>query len=261
MDPYDRDRFLIKQKLLTLHEEYDIADENGQVLFSVKRPGHWPERMKANIISGFIFMVVFGASMILGEYLHDGYRRSNTLFTVIVITGAVLGCVAGAGFYVHYMPLRVTYFYTDSVQSRKTMDVPQVTRFALFHVTYTLRDLNRNVLAVIERNYLRSMVRAYWIVRTPDRRRVICTAQEDSLLLAALRRLLMVWLRHVGVPWIGPLTNYVICSPAGERLGSFNRKVTLLDRYDLDLRDDPKRTLDRRVAVALGVLLDTGEHR
>ncbi len=261
IDPYDRDRFLIKQKLLTVHEEYDSTDEYGNLRFSAKRPGQWQERTKANIIFGFIIMVVFFASMFLGEYLHDGHKRSNTLYTVIVMTGAVLGCVAGACFYVYYMPLRATYFYTDSSYTRKTMDVPQITRFAFFHVTYTLRDLNRNVLAVIERNYLRSLFRVHWTVRTPDRSRVICIAEEDSLLLAALRRVLLVWLRHIGVPWIGSLTNFVIRSSEGERLGTFNRKLTILDRYVLDLCDDPKRTLDRRVAVALGVLLDTGERR
>ena len=44
-------------------------------------------------------------------------------------------------------------------------------------------------------------------------------------------------------------------------LGEFNRKFTLLDRYVLDLTHDLQRTLDRRVALALGVMLDTGERR
>jgi len=35
----------------------------------------------------------------------------------------------------------------------------------------------------------------------------------------------------------------------------------LLDRYVLDLKADRARELDRRVALALGVMLDTGERR
>jgi len=46
-----------------------------------------------------------------------------------------------------------------------------------------------------------------------------------------------------------------------EVFGEFNRKFTLLDRYVLDLSADPARTFDRRVALALGVMLDTGERR
>jgi hypothetical protein len=44
-------------------------------------------------------------------------------------------------------------------------------------------------------------------------------------------------------------------------LGEFNRKFTLFDRYVLDLSADPDRAFDRRVALALGVMLDTGERR
>jgi hypothetical protein len=44
-------------------------------------------------------------------------------------------------------------------------------------------------------------------------------------------------------------------------LGEFNRKFTLLDRYVLDLSRDRSNYLDRRIAIALGVMLDTGERR
>ena len=44
-------------------------------------------------------------------------------------------------------------------------------------------------------------------------------------------------------------------------IGEFNRKFTLLDRYVLDMSQDQGHVLDRRLTVALGVLLDTGERR
>ncbi len=56
-------------------------------------------------------------------------------------------------------------------------------------------------------------------------------------------------------------TNFLFLGPGGEVLGEFNRKFTLLDRYVLDLTADPERTLDRRLALAAGVMLDTGERR
>ena len=57
-------------------------------------------------------------------------------------------------------------------------------------------------------------------------------------------------------------TNFVILGPDGiSELGRFNRKLTLFDKYVLDMTSDGSRTLDRRIAVALGVLLDTGERR
>ena len=44
-------------------------------------------------------------------------------------------------------------------------------------------------------------------------------------------------------------------------IGEFNRKFTILDRYVLDMTADPAHELDRRIALALGVMLDTGERR
>jgi hypothetical protein len=67
------------------------------------------------------------------------------------------------------------------------------------------------------------------------------------------------------LPMFGLLrTNFVIVAGPdadGPVLGEFNRKFTLFDRYVLDLSPDATRSLDRRVAVALGVMLDTGEKR
>mgnify|MGYP006273433707 CR=1 FL=1 len=80
-------------------------------------------------------------------------------------------------------------------------------------------------------------------------------AKEDSIVLALLRR-------FIGV-FFGILrTNFIIVSGRTERvIGEFNRQFTLLDRYVLDLSPDAERYLDRRIAVALGVMLDTGERR
>ena len=60
-------------------------------------------------------------------------------------------------------------------------------------------------------------------------------------------------------------TNFILVVPRGGEVeamrGEFNRNFTIFDRYVLDLTRDRPRTIDRRLAVALGVLLDTGEHR
>lgn len=47
----------------------------------------------------------------------------------------------------------------------------------------------------------------------------------------------------------------------GKVAGSLNRKFQLRDRYVLDLSGDPDRVLDRRVAIALAVGLDTLQNR
>jgi len=80
-------------------------------------------------------------------------------------------------------------------------------------------------------------------------------AKEDSIILSLLRRLLG--------PFFGLLrTNFIILQPGSETVvGEFKRKFTILDRYVLDMTPDRQRLVDRRIALALGVMLDTGERR
>jgi len=84
---------------------------------------------------------------------------------------------------------------------------------------------------------------------------IISVIKEDSIILSLLRRVLG--------PALGLLrTNFVFFKGNSDHpIGEFNRKFTLLDRYVLDLTSDPEHSLDRRVALALGVMLDTGEGR
>jgi hypothetical protein len=79
-------------------------------------------------------------------------------------------------------------------------------------------------------------------------------AREDSIILSLVRRF---------VPFMGLLrTNFIFQRAGSERVvGEFRRKLTILDRYVLDLSADKARAFDRRIAVALGVMLDTGERR
>jgi hypothetical protein len=107
-------------------------------------------------------------------------------------------------------------------------------------------------LAVFKKDYIKGMFfQRYWdILDAQDN--PIGKAQEDSIFWGLVRRY---------VPYGDfMLTNFNFF--LGDRqIGTFNRKFTIADKYVLDLSMDPSRSLDRRVAVALGVLLDTGEHR
>ena len=47
----------------------------------------------------------------------------------------------------------------------------------------------------------------------------------------------------------------------GRVIGHMNRKFQLRDRYVLDLSGDHERRLDRRVAIALAIGLDTLQNR
>ena len=77
---------------------------------------------------------------------------------------------------------------------------------------------------------------------------------------------LLSLLRRFLGPMLGFLrANFILVVPRADNTeitrGEFNRNFTLFDRYVLDLSRDRPRMIDRRLAIALGVLLDTGENR
>ena len=100
------------------------------------------------------------------------------------------------------------------------------------------------------------MFRRRWYVYGPDGQ-MHMMAQEDSLIMSLMRRMLP---QIISV--FVARTNFII-HRYGETqtLGEFNRKFTLFDKYTLDMTADRDHALDRRMAIALGVLLDTGERR
>jgi hypothetical protein len=143
--------------------------------------------------------------------------------------------------------------YRDDSRRAPVMRVLQDQRIAVLVRTYTVVANDGSVLARLRKNYAHNVIRKRWSLAGPDGQE-IALAIEDSVILSLLRRVLG--------PFFGLLrTNFVFQRPDGEVLGEFNRKFTLLDRYVLDLTADGERRLDRRFALATGIMLDTGERR
>ena len=112
-----------------------------------------------------------------------------------------------------------------------------------------MHDPEGRPLARFTKNSLWDIFQKRWQCDAPDGT-PLCVAKEEfwhALLTRTLGKLFPM--------------NFNFYDGSGSLMGSFNRKFTLLDRYVLDLTGDPRRTLDRRVALAMGVMLDTGERR
>jgi hypothetical protein len=105
-------------------------------------------------------------------------------------------------------------------------------------------------IGVLEKVFGKSLLRSTWRLLDADEQEV-ATAQERSLVLAVARRVI----DQLPIPY-----NFDIAVD-GRRVGGMTRKFQLRDRYVLDLTDDPDRRIDRRVAVALAIGLDTLQNR
>lgn len=254
---FDRDRFLLRQKRLSINEIYDVRDDRDASLLYVRRPTYPFRRILAILAGLLVIFGLLGASLALAFAVHgEGKAAGSPLGGIITGVGMLLAMVAGFVTIIALSPKRHVSFYRDPSRQECVLEVLQDSKFMPIRRNFTVVDPKAGPIGRMSKNILFDLFRKRWRVNDSEGEPV-CTAFEDSIILALLRR------------FLGPLfgllrTNYVIVRGAdadGDRLGEFNRKLTLFDRYVLDLSADPLRSLDRRLAVALGVMLDTGEKR
>jgi hypothetical protein len=102
-----------------------------------------------------------------------------------------------------------------------------------------------------------SLIRTTWHVSGPAEEEV-ALARERSTAGAVARRLVDF------VPYVGaylPIPYNFEILRDGEVLGGMDRKFKVRDQYVLDLSGDREKKLDRRLAIALAVGLDTLQNR
>ncbi len=244
---FERSRFLLRQKHLSLNEKYFVWDENGQKLLFVERPAHHLRRL-LSILGAMVAFVVGLFPVVLVADLLPEPLRSVGLAVVAPLVAFSAAFAAGVALSVK----RHVFFYRDETKRELLLKVEQDRKFSVIRATYTIKDPLDSVLGTLSKNYLYNVIRKRWNCASPFGD-LVCVIKEDSLVLSIARRLLG--------PLFGLLrTNFVFLNGAKE-LGRLNRQFTLLDRYVLDVSRDTEGVLDRRVALAIGVMLDTGERR
>ena len=250
-DPvFDRDLFLLRQQMLKISEKYDVADEQGHNIIYIERPAHLLRNLGAALAAVIAWFLVFSAFTVVANQSppHSAARA------ILAILGVALAFVAAFAVGIPLSAKRHVTFYRDGSKRDRLLEVLQDKKWQPITMTYTVRDFRGKPLAQFAKNILYNFFRKRWYVYAPDRR-LLYIAKEDSVILSLLRR------------FLGPLfgllrTNFIILRPDSEEvIGEFKRKFTILDRYVLDMGGDPQRLMDRRVALALGVMLDTGERR
>ena len=248
-DPaFDRDVFLLRERVLTIRSKYEVWAADGTPILYVERPTYPLRTLVAYLVGlvvGFVVLAWLG-----GVAAAAGPLVGPLVMLLAVPATAFVFVVVSMSL----RPLRHVTVYRDESRAEVVLRVLQDQRVALLTRTYTVLASRGEPIAKLRKTYIHNVVRKRWYVEGPDGR-ALAMAVEDSIVLSLLRRILG--------PLFGILrTNFVLVRGADQEVvGEFNRKFTLLDRYVLDLSADPGRTFDRRVALALGVMLDTGERR
>jgi uncharacterized protein YxjI len=147
--------------------------------------------------------------------------------------------------------------YDNDSKSTPLLRVNQESALAIMNYTFVVQDADGRTIGTLKRQGWQSLIRRVWEIHGAHGD-VIATAMEDSLPKALLRRVIG---EH---SLIGMLvrTNFILTRGSeAEAFGEFNRRLTLTDKHILDLTRDPARTFDRRLALALAIVLDNTEHQ
>jgi uncharacterized protein YxjI len=252
-DPvFDRDIFLLRQKLVAIDEKYHVSDDKGAPLIYVERPRHLIRNLAAvfaGVVVAFFAMAAFLAAMDSA-----GIDPNSPVAGVLVMVAFVLSFAIFFAVAMLLSKKRHITFYRDENRSQRVLGILQDKKFQPVRATFTILDASERPIGSLSKNHWTTILRKRWDLTSPAGG-MISVAKEDSIILSLLRRILG--------PFFGLLrTNYVFYrGTTTAQFGEFKRKLTILDRYVLDLSPDRGRALDRRMALALAVMLDTGERR
>jgi uncharacterized protein YxjI len=147
-------------------------------------------------------------------------------------------------------------FYADEQETEELFQIKAHNILDLGGSRYDVYAGNKQIGA-LEHQFRASLVRSTWRVRDASNQE-IAVARERSLPMAIARRLIDF------VPDVGGLIpipyNFDLLIDGGT-IGRLNRKFKLRDSYVLDVSGDHERSLDRRLAIALAIGLDTLQNR
>ena len=146
-------------------------------------------------------------------------------------------------------------FYADENQTHELWRIKARSMMELSG-RYDVTTPEGEKIGVLGKVFGKSLLRSTWqIFDSADQE--VAIAMERSMPVAILRRVIdaVPYGDFVPIPF-----HFTIDS--GERhVGDLNRRFGIRDTYDLDVSGDVERTIDRRLAVTLGVALDALQSR
>ncbi len=148
-------------------------------------------------------------------------------------------------------------FYADESETQELFRIKARSFLDTGGSRYHVTAADGTEIGVLHHQFGKSLLRTTWVILDPAGTE-IAIARERNPLTAILRR---------GVDFMGDVgmlvpIPYNFDILAGEQaIGKMDRKFQVRDRYVLDLSGDHDRTLDRRLAIAMAIGLDTLQNR
>jgi len=146
-------------------------------------------------------------------------------------------------------------FYGDETETNEIFRIKARSMFDMGSARYDV-FAGEHKIGLLWHKFKESLLRTTWHVGGPNDEEV-AIARERSQVGAIARRVA----DFVPVGDLIPIPYNFEILVDGTRVGGMDRKFKLRDQYILDLSDDTDKKIDRRLAVALAVGLDTLQNR
>jgi uncharacterized protein YxjI len=146
-------------------------------------------------------------------------------------------------------------FFADENEARELWRI-KARSLMEFGGRYDVTTPEGERIGVLGKVFGKSLFRSTWSIMDANEQE-LAIAKERSVPIAILRRVIdaVPYGDFIPIPF-----HFTI--DAGERhIGDLNRRFGVRDTYDLDVSGDVERTIDRRLAVSLGIALDALQSR
>ncbi len=146
-------------------------------------------------------------------------------------------------------------FYADESQTEELFRI-KARALMEFGGRYDVTTQAGEKIGVLGKVFGKSLLRSTWSIMDANEQE-LGIAKERSQFWAIVRRVIDA------VPYgdFIPIVFHFTIDAGDRHLGDLTRRIGLRDTYDLDLSGDAERTIDRRLAIALGIALDALQSR
>lgn len=130
-----------------------------------------------------------------------------------------------------------------------------------FAPTFYVLDEQGNRLAVIKKDFKKSLLRSSWsIYRDQDMKQPLFTVREKNLAVAIIRRIWeLIPFDITEIPL--PLKFHFTIFKGDEKAGEYTKLTLFRDRYSMGMDEAAAAELDERVWMVFAVLLDAMQSR
>ena len=146
-------------------------------------------------------------------------------------------------------------FFADENEARELWRI-KARSLMEFGGRYDVTTPEGEKIGVLGKVFGKSLLRSTWSIMDAGEQE-LAVAKERSVPIAILRRVIDA------VPYgdFVPIPFHFTIDAAERHVGDLNRRFGIRDTYDLDVSGDVERSIDRRLAVSLGIALDALQSR